>query len=401
MNKRTILFVLNIGFDRHGPCVHLFNDIFKTFLESNYSVVVIQRVQKLTNNSLAMVDESLIQNNDIRFITIADKHINSTSFVKRYFAEYLYSLKLKNVYKKIQNIDAVFIESTFTLKSYSKNIKKILKCPILYNCQDIFPENASTMGLIKNRGFLYKMFSHSQLKGYENVDKIITISKKMKDTLMNFGVAEEKISFVYNWGTYKKERKDYCDELGKLINFDSEKFNVLYAGNIGYAQNVEIILDVAKKVKNPNIVFYIVGNGSLKEKITDEVTSNKVNNVRIFNAVPQKYSIDLYKKADVNFVCLKPGIINTAMPSKIPNIVASGKPVIFTSDSISDLNDIFENVEGIHFVKSNCDDIAELIDGLSKARKKYNFMPIYDSFFSMKNTVHYVNIINKLIDHGK
>lgn len=401
MNKKTILFVLNIGFDRPGPCVHLFNDLFKSFIESDFVVVVIQRVGKITDNNLIMVDSSLIDSENIKFITVPDKHINSSSFVKRYYAEYLYSRKLRKIYRKLQNINAVFIESTFTLKSYSKQIRKILKCPILYNCQDIFPENASKMGLIKNNGFLYRWFSRSQRKGYDNVDKIITISQKMENTLVESGVAKSKLSFSYNWGTYSKKEKEYGNNLDSLVKFDSEKYNVLYAGNIGYAQNVEIILDVAKKINNKNIAFYIVGNGSLKEKIINEVRREKIDNVFVFNAVPQKYSIDLYSKADANFICLKPGIINTAMPSKIPNIVVSEKPIIFSLDSTSDLNKIFRETEGIHFVNNNADEIATLIDELSKERKKFDFMPIYDTYFSMKNTAHYVNIIKKLINNEK
>lgn len=401
MKKRTVLFILNIGFDKPGSSIHLFNGIFDSFLENNFNIIIIQRVANKCADFSLHLNEKFKDNDNVKVITVVDKRIAKKSFFKRFVGEILYSKKLKKIYKNIGNVDSIFIESTVILSYYTKPLRKIFNCPIIYNCQDIFPENAAILKIIKKDGFLYKWFSKIQNKGYMMADKIITISQEMKETLINTGVDKEKISFTYNWGTIGEYDKSNDDELMKYVNFNHEKFTVLYAGNIGYAQNVEIILEVAKIINNQDIIFYIVGSGSLESELKKKILEYGLKNVNIFGMVPQKLSINLYSKADLNYISLKSGIIKTAMPSKIPNIIASNKPIIFAGNEDSDLSLIFKDIDGFYSLDNDPIQIANLINKICKERNEYNFKGIYDSHFSMKNSLHYVRIIEKLIDDGK
>ena len=138
MKKRTVLFILNIGFDKPGSSIHLFNGIFESFLENNFKIIVVQRVTDKNSDFKLHLNKKLKDDDNVKVITVIDKHLAKKSFFKRFVGEILYSKKLKKIYKNIGKVDSIFIESTFILSYYTKPLRKIFNCPIIYNCQDIF-----------------------------------------------------------------------------------------------------------------------------------------------------------------------------------------------------------------------------------------------------------------------
>ena len=87
-----------------------------------------------------------------------------------------------------------------------------------------------------------------QRYGYKHSDHIITISEDMKDTLVTDGIPVEKIEVVYNW-SYQDELYENLDLSPVSQMFDKNYFNVVYAGNIGVMQNVDILVETAKLMK--------------------------------------------------------------------------------------------------------------------------------------------------------
>ena len=70
---------------------------------------------------------------------------------------------------------------------------------VIFNVQDIFPENAVYSGKMKADGFFYKCFAVMQRHAYRYASKIITISEDMKDQLVEIGADADKVEVVYNW----------------------------------------------------------------------------------------------------------------------------------------------------------------------------------------------------------
>ena len=112
--------------------------------------------------------------------------------------------------------------------------------------------------------------------------------------------------------------------------FNNGKFNVVYAGNIGMAQNVLLIMKAAKILKNyDDIRFIIIGGGAKKELCKKYQDNEKLDNVVFYDMLPQKYSQYIYKNADINMVTLQKGIFKTSLPSKTAVCYSCGRPVIF------------------------------------------------------------------------
>ena len=141
------------------------------------------------------------------------------------------------------------------------------KVPFVYNLQDIFPDSLVGAGLTHKGSLLWNAGRKIENFTYRHADKIIVISEDFKRNLIAKGVPESKIEVIYNWidedavVPVAKADNPLFEELG----LQRGKFNVVYAGNLGNAQNIDVIIDAAELLKDKGeIEFIIFGTGGLK-----------------------------------------------------------------------------------------------------------------------------------------
>ena len=161
---------------------------------------------------------------------------------------------------------------------------------------------------------------------------------------MEKGFPEDKIVVVYNWVDEKaivpiaRQQNTLFDELG----IKRDKFNVVYAGNLGQAQNVDFIIEVASLLQEYNdIQFIIFGTGGLELEYKKLVHDLKISNVRFFPLQPYEKVSYVYGIGDVCVVSCKEGLGGSAMPSKTWSIMSSGRAVLANFDE-GDLKKILE-----------------------------------------------------------
>ena len=245
--------------------------------------------------------------------------------------------------------DVLFVDSTPPIQgAMAALVKKVTGVPVVYNLQDIFPDSLVGTGLARKGGLLWKIGRRIEDFTYRNADKIIVISEDFKRNIMAKGVPEEKIEVIYNWVdetavvSVEKEKNPLFEELG----VSRELFHVVYAGNLGLAQNVQVLLDCAALLKNEKgIEFLVFGTGGLKEEYEAYAKEKGLDNVRFFPLQPQEKVSEVYSMADVALVSCKKGLGGSAMPSKTWNILSAGTPVVCSFDGGGDLQRI---VEGNH-----------------------------------------------------
>ncbi len=236
--------------------------------------------------------------------------------------------------------------------------------PFIFNLQDMFPESLVTTGLAKKNSLLYKIGDKISNYIYKNATHIMVISTNMKESLIKKGVAEEKISVIYNWidteatCPISREENLLFDEFG----LNRGKFYLTYAGNLGHSQNVNILIDCAEKLKEyKDICFVIFGSGSGKEKLQKQIEDSGLTNIQLLPLQPMEKVSQVYSLGDASFVICKKGVGEGAFPSKAVSIMATGTPIIASFDLDSDLCRILEEESaGI------CAD-AENVDGAVQA----------------------------------
>lgn len=256
---------------------------------------------------------------------------------------------------RAKDIDLIYLASTPPIQGVLGGLlKKIKKVPFVYNLQDIFPDSLAGTGLAKKDGLLWKIGRVIENFTYRNADKIIVISEDFKRNIMAKGVPEEKIVVVYNWvdeeavKPINRGANPLFDELG----VDRNKFTVVYAGNLGNAQNVRILIDAAKELqRSEDIQFVIFGTGGLESEYKDLVEKNDLVNVSFFPIQPYEKVAQVYGMGHVCLVSCKEGLGGSAMPSKTWSIMSSGRAVLANFDE-GDLKCIIENNQCGIFTKA-------------------------------------------------
>ena len=394
-----ILFLLSIGFDRQGPSVHLIQSIIRACLKRGHKVHIILRN---TGGKNSDVPEEFALNMNFTYDVIKTKQVAKSNFIFRYIDEVKYSYKAKNIYKNLKQIDVAFVQSTTVTFFQTRLLKKILRCPILYNVQDIFPQNLMYIGSLKMNSLKYKLMNYLQKKGYDYAERIVTISPDMLETLVKIGVNRKKLSYIYNWSYSDEEIDIKCDdnEFIKKIKMDEEKLNVIYAGNIGRMQNVEIIISAAKLLcTKKDIHFYIIGDGVYKDKLMSCCRENK--NITFLPLQPSEMAEQIYSAADVNIIPLAKGIINTALPSKTATCLRVKKSVVFCIGKTSEFARIVSDIPGVYVVNSDKEkELAELIYKLYKKKNEKQNRELSGTFierFSSKvNPFKYVDVLEEI-----
>lgn len=262
--------------------------------------------------------------------------------------------------------DAIFVQSTPpTQGAMAAIIKKKKKIPFIYNLQDVFPDSLVGAGMTKENTFIYRVGRRIEDYTYKNADRIIVISNDIKQNIINKGVPEEKIVVVPNWidseMIHPIEKED--NYLFDKYHIPKDKFTVVYAGNLGYAQNIEVIIKSAEMLKEyQNIQFVIFGKGAQEDKYKEMAAG--LDNVYFFPIQPYSEVSYVYSVGDVSVVPCKKGFGGSAMPSKTWSIMATGIPVLASFDPGTEMEKIIKTEEMGLF--SDADDALGLSDNILK-----------------------------------
>lgn len=326
--------VVSIGsFDTQYSDYHIMRDIILGLLERGHEVNLIQKQYFDTPQYPQQFEKYLkgqLQVQNIRFEKKAKADLKA-----RYLADLSYYKQACTLMKK-DKPDKILLQSNNTAFFTVFYAKHILRCPILYNEQDIFPENAYFAGILSESSMVYKVAHALQKYAYKNATALSTISDDMKSTIVTrYSIPADKVQVIYNWG--HEELKAHSEQDNVFLKKYPKKpgeFRVVYAGNLGKMQNVELILKTAALMKDDqDVSFYIVGGGVNEEQLKTFAKEKELNNVTFVGMQPPEEVADLYAAADVNVIPLQKGLIYAALPSKTADCLIAGKPIITCVDN--------------------------------------------------------------------
>ena len=389
-----ILFWLSIGLDRRSPSEHLLTDMVEVLYERGHTVHVLQ---KNTNGPLAILPKRMIE------LGVETTRINCVTFKKsnligRFADDILYVMQCIKWLRKHHEFDRIFLQSSNVAGLQTRILQHVQKrIPVMFNVQDIFPENAVYGGVLKKNGFPYRLLAFMQCHAYRYASKIITISEDMKDQLIEIGADADKVEVVYNWSyrdtMYDSAVLDYSC-LEDII--EQSKFNVVYAGNISRMQNVEIVIQAAAQMKDEkDICFHVIGDGPYRNKLERLAIELQTNNVAFHDMMSSDCAPAIYCAADVNIIPLAENIYRTALPSKTATCLACGKPIIFAIGKES----IFVNrltSTWCHEVidSDDCAALCESIRKIKQSAKSTGIQSVFERDFSRtRNSNTYARII--------
>jgi glycosyltransferase involved in cell wall biosynthesis len=265
--------------------------------------------------------------------------------------------------KYIWNADIIFVYSNPPLialpLSFFKLIKKI---SIIYNIQDLFPNSAVGVGMIK-KDFLIKILRYLEKITYEKIDVAAVICEHFAEHVKKIS-QKTRIEIISNWVDIDniKYVPPIYNELFNELNLTG-KFVVSYAGNIGYAQNIDIVVDAAYQLRDfKNIKFVIIGEGQYENNIKRRIKMAGIDNLIMTHMRPIEMVSKVYSIADVSLVTTRKGLGYSAVPSKTWTIMACGRPIIACIDEESELSKILiRNNLGLVVPPDNPNKLADAI----------------------------------------
>lgn len=299
----------------------------------------------------------------IKVIRIKTFPLKKVNFIVRGVSQLLLPfLFFKKIKKYIDNLDAVIVYSPpLPLALIGGMIKRYYGAKFILNIQDIFPQNAIDLGILK--GWKHKpavwLFEWIEKIVYKKADKITFHSDGGRKFLIEKkGVPAEKIITLHNWidiEPFKNLSKDisFREKFGL-----SGKFVFVFGGIMGPAQGLEFMVKVARKVSDlKDLFFLLVGDGTEKLKIEKAISDLGVKNVIIKPFVSKEEYPYLIKDFDVGFVCLSAENKTSFVPGKILGYMAAGKPIAAFLNKESDGFSVLKEAKCGYAAKS--DDLEE------------------------------------------
>lgn len=221
--------------------------------------------------------------------------------------------------------------------------------PFVFNIQDVFPDVAVEVGAISNPKVI-KLASWLERWSYRRSDAVTVLSDDLRDNLVakirgSVPDAYDRIRVIPNFvdtaritpadpeaGTYRAEH----GLTGKRV--------VMYAGNVGFSQSLDLVLDAARTIgsrpEGADVVFVINGGGSARGHLEQEAAG--LDNVRFVDFQPKERLPEVLAAGDIHVVPLRRGLARSSVPSKTYSILAAGRPVVASVDEGTEVARVVE-----------------------------------------------------------
>lgn len=399
MNKKVLL--ISQGFyPEIGSAGNRLKNIFILLQEQGYQVTVLTTEPTYPNKNLYQDrkfwnDESLNQNSSVRRVSINNRKYSRSIFNRLiYYIEMALKMLLFVLNDK-EKYDTIFVSSPPIFVGFVGLIAKFrYKTKLILDIRDLWPESLKGVGVF-NSSLIISFFSFLEKHLYKQSDQIIVNSLEFKSYIIKKSdISPNKIGFMPNSAR--------LSEIPNKPVATRKNFRVIYTGNIGLAQDVDLLKELALNLNTENIKLSIVGYGMKKNELVDFVKTNNLTNVRFYTPVTRIDCFNINLEHDVGFVSLNnKDVFDTVLPGKIVDYMTCGLPIVASVSGyaktvieeeqvgyVSESRSVKEIVKYILHLSKN----PEICKQMSENEARY----IMDKFLWEKNIFELVNRIEGL-----
>lgn len=231
----------------------------------------------------------------------------------------------------IKPADVCFVYQGPATLGWAATIFRLLhRIPFVWNIQDLWPDSLASTGMFDHKLGL------SMVNGwcnfiYKKASKIVVITPGMKKKLMERGVPGDKVEIIYNWCDDALICRDDKNEVLASSLGMANKFNIVFAGNMGKAQALGPVFDAAKILGDecPDAQFVFIGDGVEVEPLKQKTKALQLSNVLFLARRPVSEIGPILRLADALLVHLRDDpLFRITIPSKTQAYMAMGRPVL-------------------------------------------------------------------------
>ena len=219
-------------------------------------------------------------------------------------------------------------------------IARARRARYVFNVQDIFPDIAVELGALDN-SWVIRTARALERWCYRQADAVTVLSDDLAANVRSKTADSDSVHVIPNFVdtlaiTPQDRENSYRDEFGL-----SGKTVVMYAGNVGLSQSLDIVVEAAGALSyEEDLLFVINGHGAKRAELQHR--ARDLRNVVFVDMQPPERLAELLSAADVHLVPLRAGLASSSFPSKIYSILAAGRPLIASVDGGSEIAQVVE-----------------------------------------------------------
>lgn len=236
------------------------------------------------------------------------------------------------------------VSPPLTLGLTGLSIARARKAPLVFNVQDVYPDIALELGVFTD-GPLISATRRLERFCYDHCDAVTVLSEELQDNVRAKAKDPSKVRVIPNFVDVDAVAPASRDNSYRREFGLAGKTVVMYAGNVGLSQSLDIVLEAATALAyEPDLVFVINGQGAARDQLMRKASG--LTNVIFVDMQPLERLPEVLSAADIHLVPLKRGLARSSVPSKTYSIMAAGRPLIASVDAGSEVARLVERSAG-------------------------------------------------------
>ncbi len=324
MAKRILIYT-----NHFYPEQFKINEIVEWLSSENTHIRVITGLPNYPSGNLIKNYKNIYKSNvTINRLLLVPRGVGSTLMLIINYVTYFISCFFFTIYIAIfkKKYDIIFVHHTspFFISIHPIVYSLFYKSKKIIWDLDIWPESLKAVNIIKS-AFLFSTIKSFVELIYSKYDSILVGSRPLVNVVKNR--FNGRVIYFPNWADKIIEDNKIDDE--DLLSINTEKFNIVYTGNIGKAQDFESLLKTIGNVQE-NIHWTFIGGGRFKSQLKRLIEINSLTTkVTFVDQVNINLIPNIANKADALFLSLKSDeIFSKTVPAKLQVYMALGKPII-------------------------------------------------------------------------
>ncbi|MCK4736597.1 MAG: glycosyltransferase family 4 protein, partial [Methanophagales archaeon] len=327
-----ILMIVAYFVPEIASAAHVYFDLARAFVKRGYEVDIIASYPRKFNLDKNDANKEFPLEETIEGIRVHRcKHLaKRDNIAMRGLEHFLLPKYYFRTYRQIgKKFDACLIYiPPLPLYYFARRIKKYDGTPSVLNYQDFHPQELTDVGVMKNK-LMIKIMKYIEKQSYKNADYITVISNGGIDYVVKRGGNPNKIKHIYNGVLLSDFEKYLMKKDFKKKEGVENKILISYAGILSPFQGIDNILDATKKLRGyEDLIFYIVGDGMLKNHLGYRIRDGKIFNVKLLPLQPREEYFNIVNSSDISTVSLDDRMKAPCLPGKLINLLALKQPII-------------------------------------------------------------------------
>lgn len=349
VNGKKKILIHTLIFSPDGvSTAYLYNDIALAFQKNGWDVVVLS-----TTPHFNVVEEQLAEQpmkwgmwgfykkssfKGISVYHVPQKKFKSTllrlvGFVYWHIVSFLMALFMKN-------IDVILSPSPpLTIGRLNNWLGKLKGCKVVYNVQEIYPDILNK----PETSLVHRYLRSMERKVYNQSDAVTTIDQVFYDTIVDRFEDRSKLHIIPNFVDTDLYKSGVSTaELDKSLFPENDNIKLLYAGNIGWAQDWKPLVKLAEKTRNLPVEYFLIGMGKMRSWVEEQKQTLGLDKLHILDYQPRHLMPAILAYSDLQYIFMTPESEGMGFPSKVYTIMACGRPLLVCSG---------ENTPIVNFLK--------------------------------------------------